>query len=151
MIGRDGRLPWSIEEDWRRFLDLTKGGSLLMGRTSFEDMQREPTWRDGGRRYAVVSRDSSLAEEGLVEVFKSPEMALKEASEWGQTVWVCGGAGIYEALLPLCDQLHLTLIDRPFEGDTLFPEWREHFSRESARKPQEEDGLVFAFTVWERT
>ncbi|TVP77028.1 MAG: dihydrofolate reductase [Puniceicoccaceae bacterium] len=150
VIGKDGRLPWSIEADWQRFLKLTEGGSLLMGRKSFEDMQREPKWRDDGRRYAVVSRDNALAEPGLVEVFPTAERALEESCRWGQTVWVCGGSGIYSALLPACDQLHLTLIERPFEGDTWFPEWRDLFPRRTASEALEENGLSFAFTVWER-
>ena len=39
VIGRDGRLPWDIPEDWGYFLDQTSSGTLLLGRRCYEEMR----------------------------------------------------------------------------------------------------------------
>ncbi|MFQ5771902.1 MAG: dihydrofolate reductase, partial [bacterium] len=36
IIGKDGKLPWYISEDLRRFKRLTLGHAVLMGRKTFE-------------------------------------------------------------------------------------------------------------------
>ncbi|MFP6900113.1 MAG: dihydrofolate reductase, partial [Opitutales bacterium] len=38
VIGKDGRLPWRIREDWEYFLEKTKQGTLIMGRRCYNEM-----------------------------------------------------------------------------------------------------------------
>ena len=38
VIGKDGRLPWKIREDWEYFLEKTKQGILVMGRRCYDEM-----------------------------------------------------------------------------------------------------------------
>ncbi|WP_172683371.1 dihydrofolate reductase [Verrucomicrobium spinosum] len=43
-------------------------------------------------------------------------------------MYLIGGAQLYEALLPVCDELLLTWIDQPYEGDAFFPAFEGDFS-----------------------
>jgi len=52
--------------------------------------------------------------------------ALKKARPQRE-VFVIGGAQIYARLLPLCTDLHLTVVPRVIEGDALFPDFEHWF------------------------
>jgi dihydrofolate reductase len=59
---------------------------------------------------------------------------IREVSELSQvcgeaeTVFVIGGARVYEELLPQCDGLYLTYITKDYEGDVLLPPFEHLFT-----------------------
>lgn len=53
-IGYEGRLPWRLPSDMRRFRELTIGGTVLMGRKTFQSLP-DPYRPLPGRRNIVVS------------------------------------------------------------------------------------------------
>lgn len=112
VIGRDGTLPWRIPEDLRRFKRLTTGKAVLMGRKTYVSLGKPLSHR----RNVVVS----AREIPGVESYRGVEQAL-EALKGEDVVFVIGGARLYAALLDRADELYLTLLDSPVEGDTLFP------------------------------
>ncbi|HLU31008.1 MAG TPA: dihydrofolate reductase [Acidimicrobiia bacterium] len=116
VIGRDGDLPWHIPEDLRRFKEMTMGGTLVMGRKTYESIGRPLP----GRTTVVVTRQPDWSAPG-VEVASSLESALEVAGS--DDVFVVGGAEIYRQVLErgLVDVLELTEIDADHEGDTFFP------------------------------
>ncbi len=128
-IGKDGDIPWRAPEDLKMFQRETKGGALVMGRRTWESLPVKPL-KD--RLNCVVSRDPSLAE----HVFETPEAAIKSAYDAGyHRVYGIGGAGIYEALLPLADRLMVTEIALSVDGaDAHFPEFDEADWREVTRR-----------------
>ena len=42
-------------------------------------------------------------------------------------MFICGGAQIYEQILPRCSDLYLTLVKREVEGDVFFPPFEDRF------------------------
>jgi dihydrofolate reductase len=54
------------------------------------------------------------------------------AEQHDKSVWVIGGAEVYRALLPLCDEVHLTVIAGQHEGDARLPEFEQQFRHASA-------------------
>lgn len=40
VIGKNGKLPWFLEEDLRWFKLVTMGGELIMGRKTFESIRK---------------------------------------------------------------------------------------------------------------
>ncbi|HKY32266.1 MAG TPA: dihydrofolate reductase [Candidatus Polarisedimenticolia bacterium] len=119
VIGLGNRLPWRLPADLARFKRLTMGHALIMGRRTFESIGRALP----GRRTIVVSRRPGYAPEG-VETAASLEEALRRAQaiegDDGEA-FVAGGGEIFAAALPLADRMHLTLLDREYEGDAWFP------------------------------
>jgi dihydrofolate reductase len=117
VIGRDGRLPWRMPADMRRFRDVTMGKAILMGRVTYESIGHPLD----GRHNIVLTRNQDYRVPGCTVVC-SVEEALTAAGE-GE-ILVIGGAKIYERMLPEADRIYLTLIDAEFEGDRYFPELR---------------------------
>jgi len=107
VIGVDGHLPWSIPEDWEVFLKKTRGGTLVMGRISFEDMRREPTWRED-REYVVVTGRPEMVDTSEATACSCVDEAIETARQTGRPVWVCGGEAVYRDALASADRFHVT-------------------------------------------
>ena len=129
-IGRDGDLPWHLPGDLKHFKDTTMGGTMVMGRRTFESFPRplpgrrhvvmtsDPTWLPGGP--AVEGDPASGARFDEVLVARSWAEALLMAGD-GE-VFVVGGAGVFADALPVADRLVLTEVDQsPQDADTFFP------------------------------
>lgn len=115
-IGDNNTLLWHITEDMKRFRQLTTGHPVVMGRKTYDSLGRPLP----NRRNVVISRQD-LAIEGC-EVAHSLEeaLALFQAEE---EVFIIGGAQIYAEAMPVADRFYLTVVEHPYEGDTLFPAW----------------------------
>jgi dihydrofolate reductase len=127
-IGLEGRLPWHLPNDLKRFKALTMGKPIVMGRRTFDSIGRALP----GRTNIVVSRQPGLCIEGCI-VVRSLEAALEAAGGEEETC-VIGGAEIYRLALPLAETLHVTRVHATVGADTFFPavdaaEWEE-ISRE---------------------
>lgn len=122
-IGLNGRMPWHLSADLKRFKQITMGSPVLMGRKTYQAIGRPLPGRDN----VVISRNGDFRPEGC-RVFAEIEPALHAYADRPQ-VFVIGGATLYQALLNRADELYLTLIDREFPGDTFFPDlgdgWNE--------------------------
>ena len=145
VIGRGNALPWSLKPDLRRFRRLTMGGTLVMGRRTFESIGRPLD----GRTTVVLTRRDDLAPAGVL-VARSIDEALSLAP--GPEVFIAGGAEIFRQTLGLADRLHLTLIEKDFEGDAFFPEFDAALWRVSGDEahPGEEGGPAYRFLTYDR-
>jgi dihydrofolate reductase len=147
VIGDGNRLPWRLPEDLARFKRLTMGGTLILGRKTYESIGRPLP----GRKTVVVSRQPGYAPEE-VTVARSIAEALERAGEGN--VWIAGGAEIYRQALDKAERLYLTRIEAEFPGDAFFPEidldaWRR--VEEERREAGEGFPHSYRFEVWERT
>ncbi|PGH54880.1 dihydrofolate reductase [Azospirillum palustre] len=143
VIGRDGRLPWTLPSDLRRFKDLTMGKPILMGRKTWESLPRRPL---PGRDNLVISRQASIGEKDGARWFSGLGAAVSWAQASGAPeLCVIGGAALFRETMPIADTLHLTRIESAVEGDTLMPpigaEWAEVWSS----APMEENGLIYRY------
>jgi dihydrofolate reductase len=121
VIGREGKLPWHLPDDLKRFREITMGHPVIMGRRTWESIARPLP----GRQMIVVSRQPGYdtGVEGI-HVASSLDEALEIARLWGSDeAFVIGGAELYREALPRADRLYLTLILAQFEGDTFFPKF----------------------------
>ncbi|MDR0776938.1 MAG: dihydrofolate reductase [Azonexus sp.] len=116
MLGLGNWLPWDIPEELAYFEATVAGAALLIGRLTYESMDEVPV------DSFIVSRRANLALRPGCRQVASVEEGLRAALATGKPVFVIGGAAIYAAAWPYCRRFYLTRIDRPFAGDTLFPE-----------------------------
>jgi dihydrofolate reductase len=121
VIGRDGALPWHLPGDLKLFKELTLGRSIIMGRRTWESLGRPLP----GRENIVVSRANPPGEADGATLVSSID-ALKDLTVSGDA-YLIGGAQLYNALLPSCDSLYLTLVKGNHQGDTFFPEFEKLF------------------------
>lgn len=126
IIGCDGRMPWHISEDLKRFKQITSGHPVVMGRKTFESLGCRPL---PNRLNIVVSRNTALSVPEGVATATSLEEALAPYRDSAEELFIIGGGEIYRQALPLADKLYLTHIHATPEGDTRFPaidpaQWR---------------------------
>ena len=146
VIGRDGKLPWHIPADLKRFKALTMSSVMVMGRKTFESLPGLLP----GRRHIVLTRDSGWHAEGA-EVAHDVEEVLRLTR--GQTLSVIGGADIFRLFLPIADRIELTEVLADVAGDTSIADprasdaWRETFCEEH---PAADGRPAFRFVTLER-
>jgi dihydrofolate reductase len=147
VIGRDGQLPWSLPSDLRRFRELTIGGTVVMGRRTFESLPvRHRPLR--GRRNLVVSSDPYFSPPG-VEVHASLEAALAACE---RRCFVIGGGSIYAQALPHTERVYATHVECDSVGDTFFPPLTEDdWGCVEEGRQLRENGHAFVFRTYDRT
>jgi dihydrofolate reductase len=148
VIGDEGGMPWHYPADLRRFKRTTTGHPVVLGRRTYESIVADLGGPLPGRTNVVLSTRALDLPEGAV-LAGSVEAALETAREapGGETVYVAGGAAVYEEFLPLADRLLITEIPDSPDGDTHFPEWSSEAWTETSR---EEEGKL-AFVTYDRT
>ena len=121
VIGKEGKIPWHLPEDFKWFKRLTMGHVMVMGRKTFDSLGRRAL---PGRRSLVVSRTEGTDVFGVPVV---PDVQALDPAQFQESVFVIGGAQIYEQLLPRCSDLYLTVVHREVEGDAFFPSFEPLF------------------------
>ena len=117
VIGDKGKIPWFIRGELKRFKDITMGHNVVMGRKTFESIGKVLD----GRRNIIISNNKSFEADGAI-VEHSFDLAVSQCDK-GKDIFIIGGSKIYEMALEYCDYLYLTVIHKPFPGDTYFPEY----------------------------
>lgn len=151
VIGRDGRLPWRIPEDFAFLENQTSGQTVILGRVGLEGWPGA----NRGRRAIVITRSLSWAHQG-VSVANSLPSALAIAETGPGEIYLCGGQRIYEEALAMAAKpvrpirLHLTLIHVEVAGDRFFPEWRHLAWRELSRRESADANYRYTFLELER-
>lgn len=145
VIGLNNTLPWHLPEDLKRFRALTMGHHIIMGRKTYESLNRLLP----GRTTVIVTRNSNYAVEGALIAHTLAEAVelCKDDSE----AFLIGGAELYKEGLELAGKLYMTEIDAEFEGDAYFPSWDCAAFHELERESHlSEKGLPFSYVTYER-
>lgn len=156
VIGRAGNLPWRLPDEMKHFMRLTTGHTVVMGRITFESINRKPL---PNRRNIIVTRNSDYTAPGVVAA-PSVEAAIDLASEPAAghqppatDVFICGGEQVYREALPLADRLYLTIVHAQLEGDAHFPEFDEtdwSLTDRVRHDADEKHAYAFTFHCYER-
>jgi dihydrofolate reductase len=134
VIGKDNRLSWNLPSDMKRFRRITMGKPLIMGRKTFQSINRKLP----GREIVVVTRDPTFRFEGVHVVHSLPD-AIARAGELAADlgageIIVAGGAEIYMSLMPQVSRIDLTLVHAAIAGDVRFPALDPAIWREASRE-----------------
>ncbi len=145
-IGRDDKLIYWLPNDLKRFKALTTGHTIVMGRKTFESL---PKGALPNRRNLVLSRGG--ASFPGAETFRSLEEALATCPA-EDTIYIIGGASVYEQAIPLADRLCLTEVDdAPEDADAFFPDYSGWTVETSERhQPDERHAFAYKFTDYIR-
>ena len=131
-IGAHNELLWQrdLPSDLRHFRDVTMGGSIIMGRNTYESIGRALPGREN-----IVVTHRPLAATDVVVVDDLP--GAYAAAHGNQ--FVIGGASIYEQALPDVDVIYATEVHATFSGaDVFFPSLSDTW-REAARESHTAD------------
>jgi glycine hydroxymethyltransferase len=151
VIGNQGKLPWYISSDLKRFKQLTLNSAVIMGRATYESILAS-IGKPLPDRHNIVLSKKHTGLEGAV-VVPNISQALLEVKKAGYSkVFVLGGQAVFEQFIEndLIDKMELTIIDRDYEGDAHFP--RLDFSKWKIVSKQEifEAGVGLSFVSYER-
>ena len=147
VIGRNGKLPWSMPADLEYFREKTKNKPMIMGRKTYESIGRPLP----NRKNIIITRDKSYSPKGCI-VVNSMEDALNAAGN-AEEVMVIGGSEIFKLFMPKANRIYLTIISHNFEGDTFFSEYDKSEWKETKReehKKDKENPYDYIFLVLER-
>lgn len=151
-IGMNGKLPWHLPEDLKRFRMLTEGKTVIMGRKTYESIVARIGGRLPKRNSVVISRDSSYRAEGCVVVSSFLD-AYQHVKHLNEEVFVIGGGMIYSEALDFAEKIYLTLVHTVVDGDVFFPQFEEHGWRETSRIRHSHDDVHvydYSFIMYER-
>ncbi|MDR2981721.1 MAG: dihydrofolate reductase [Puniceicoccales bacterium] len=118
-IGCGNKIPWHIPEDFKFFKQTTMGGVLVMGRHTYESIGRPLP----GRVTVVLSRQT-LEIPGVRVIHGWEDLWSVEPDK---TLFLAGGAQLYEQALPWCGTLYLTRVHQTPGGDAFFPHFESLF------------------------
>ena len=111
-IGKNGDLPWRQSTDLQHFKQITLGGTIVMGRKTWDSLPGKLP----DREHLVMTRSNrddveTITYEGVLELSKKRE------------IFIIGGGEIYNLFLPHTEKIHRTIIHCKVEdADTFAPE-----------------------------
>ncbi|MEO6521617.1 MAG: dihydrofolate reductase [Mucilaginibacter sp.] len=114
-IGKDNQLLWHLPKDLKHFKDITAGGTVIMGRKTYDSVGRPLPKR---RNIVITRQDIQI--EGC-EVVNSLDAAIALCKD-EQEVFIVGGAEIYRQAMHITNRIYLTIVHHSFDADTFFPE-----------------------------
>ena len=117
-IGYNGDLLEYIPEDMKHFKAVTAGHVVVMGSKTWDSLPKKPL---PDRINIIISNKGNLLlENGAIRL--SLDDLLLGIADFKDDVFVIGGGSIYEQLLPLCDRVYVTKIEKSYKNiDTYFP------------------------------
>lgn len=144
-IGKNNGLPWHLSADLKHFSTTTKGGTVIMGRKTWDSLPEQ--YRPLKERLNIVISRSELALPEGVKLAHSLDEALKQAE--GKS-FVIGGASLYAEAIqhPACKELLLTEIEGTTDCDAFFPEIPAGFLMKEMSEEIEEKGQIFRFVTY---
>lgn len=152
IIGKDGKLPWRLPDDFKHFKSTTLGHVVVMGRTTFES--------DAGllpnRTNIVLSRDEDARLRAMAkgaEARASLEEALAPYQGTNEEIFIIGGATLYKEAFPVCQRVYETRVHAAPEGDTTLPDFDfSGFALKKETRHEADAKHAFPFTIrlWER-
>jgi dihydrofolate reductase len=150
-IGINNTLPWRIPAELKYFQEVTKGGTVIMGRNTWDSLpaKSKPL---SDRQNIVITSNPNLELPTGVAIADSLDSALAMATN--SSVFVIGGATLYASSIldSRCKKVYLTQILDKFECDTFFPaeEMGNKFVQDSVSEMQSDNGFNFEFQIFDR-
>lgn len=157
VIGAKGGMPWSLSTDLKRFRALTLHKPVIMGRKTFQSLNKPLP----NRHNIVISRHSG-GQEGL-EWVDSLEAGISNGIQWCDRhacdeIFIIGGGQIYRDALALrggydVGRLYITHVLSEPDGDTNFPKIIESDWKAVLRTPVpagEKDSDATLYVEYER-
>ena len=146
-VGANGDLPWkrSLPADLANFKNLTTGGSIIMGRKTFDSIGRRPL---PNRENIVISSKPAGVKGVLTAVNLQSALALAR-----YPIFIIGGGQVYSNAMSIASKIFATEVDSSFNNtDVFFPaldnSWQE---TSKIHSPKDNENLYpFDFVVYEK-
>lgn len=118
-IGKDNGLLAHISPDLKYFKEKTLNSVVVMGYNTYMSLPKRPL--PNRTNIVLTTKNIELAGAIVVNSIESLLDKIKELESNGKEVFICGGAKVYNLMMPYVDKLYVTEIMHKFEADTFFP------------------------------
>lgn len=116
-IGFNGDLLEHIPEDLKYFKTITTNNTVMMGRKTWESLPKKPL--PNRTNIVITSNPNMYNDAEFMDLFDAKLYLIYNKND---DIFIIGGGQIYEELLPLCDRVYVTKINKSHENvDTYFP------------------------------
>ncbi|MEO9003702.1 MAG: dihydrofolate reductase [Ginsengibacter sp.] len=149
IIGMAGQLPWHLPNDFKYFKNKTWGMPVIMGRTTFEDMEMELP----GRMNIIVTKKNDWQAQNVFVAHSIAEAIEKAKESDANEIFIIGGGEIFKQTMTIVDRIYLTRVHANVEGDTSYPEinhaqWQ--LIKSDSFTADEKNNYPYTFEVWEK-
>lgn len=101
IIGVNNDIPWSIKEDFEHFKEITSGGTIIMGKNTWDSLPIKPL--PDRRNIIITSQPKGLWNKGA-ELISSLEDIPNDC-------FIIGGSQLYNSTLDMVECIEETVID----------------------------------------
>ena len=118
-IGKEGKLPWHSKEETEHFKKTTTGFPVIMGRKSWEGLDKPL----GKRVNIVITRNKSFQTNFNQAIFfHSLDDAFNYCRQSNfEKVFIIGGGDIFNQTINIADGIILSRMNFETDGDVSFP------------------------------
>ncbi len=144
LIGKNNKMPWHYPEDLKYFKKITTGKKVVMGSNTYKSILSYLHKPLPNRHNIVISSKCELYQD--VECYSSIEQFIKQYKATKEEIFIIGGKTIYNYFINFADRLYITHIDKEFNGDTYFPDFKYDDYKLLTKKTIDE----LCFCIYER-
>ena len=148
-IGKDNQLLWHLPNDLKFFKNLTWGMVVIMGRKTFEAVNKPLP----GRMNIIITRQPGWTAEGTITATDLHDAIEKAKATNCKEIFVIGGGEIYTQSMAIANTIYITRVHAAVEGDTFFPAIDEAAWELISNEDFEIDtkhAYTYSFQVWEK-
>ena len=140
VIGKNGKLPWHVPNDFKWFKEFTMGKKLIVGKNTFDTL---PLLKN--RECIVLTRpvegiDAYITNQYLVNnnAMTGQMITMEDLESYSEfrkdCLIVAGGAKTYVKLLPYIKEFYVTHINGNYDGDVFMPPFEDLFTQQEVVK-----------------
>lgn len=130
-VGHNNMLPWNCPADMAHFRRMTSKQIVIMGRKTWDSLPDSVRPLPNRTNIIIGSNLQAAKPSTRNDTTVLATANIKEAISWvgAADAWVIGGASIFQALLPIIQEVHLTVLNNNnFEGDTKMPDFEQDYN-----------------------
>jgi len=121
-IGKNGKIPWKIDEDLKRFKKLTLNNVVIMGRITFLEILNKLKAPLPNRENLIISTTEDFSKYGCPTFAKLTEAIVYSKERFpSKKIFIAGGESLYKQAISIVDKIYATEIDLNVEADRFFP------------------------------
>ncbi|MGE5473841.1 MAG: dihydrofolate reductase [Ignavibacteriales bacterium] len=117
-IGYQGNLLAHIPDDMKFFKQTTLNKVVVMGRETFESLPGKQPLKE--RINIVLSKSATFDDEHIIVCHSLEELFIELKKYPADDIFVIGGESIYSQLLPYCNEVFITKIEKSYQADKYF-------------------------------
>jgi dihydrofolate reductase len=146
-LGIDNKLPWHLPDDLKKFKEITRGHSVIMGRKTYQSMGRLLP----DRKNIIITHDINLEIPGAI-IAHSIEEAIKQCLG-EEEIFIIGGGEILKLALPYANKMYLTFVEANLPADSFFPTFNISTWKKTAEEVHPKDdrhAYSYIFRIYEK-